>query len=143
MGKHKGGTVRDAAVLAGHTDHHCRGLSRRDIRIRTNHSPQTEWTRLEEFPHSQHTEVEGCFFLFSLFSLSLFQSLLLLLSYRMHFVVNEAGTEKLFVLDYSRPDNKDPGAALYGRIAFSSEERLKIFNKLKETMVALANAEQS
>jgi len=59
----------------------------------------------------------------------------------MHFVVNEAGTEKLFVLDYSRPDNKDPGAALYGRIAFSSEERLKIFNKLKETMMALANAE--
>jgi len=61
----------------------------------------------------------------------------------MHFVVNEAGTEKLFVLDYSRADKKDPTVTLYGRIAFSSEERLKIFTKLKETMVALANAEQS
>ena len=61
----------------------------------------------------------------------------------MHFVVNEAGTEKLFVLDYSRADTKDATVTLYGRIAFSSEERLKIFTKLKETMVALANAEQS
>ena len=61
---------------------------------------------------------------------------------RMHFVVNEAGTEKLFVLDYSRQDAKDPEISLYGRIAFSSVHQPKIFSKLKETMVALAKAEQ-
>lgn len=61
----------------------------------------------------------------------------------MHFVVNQAGTEKLFVLDYSRQDAKDPETTLYGRIAFSSEHQQKIFNKLKETMMALAKAEQA
>mgnify|MGYP001058141087 CR=1 FL=1 len=59
----------------------------------------------------------------------------------MHFVMSKANKDRLFVLDYTKKDEKT-NKVLYGRIAFLSDNNEKIFHDLKETMTKIAKKQK-